>query len=176
MKAIITSLVLTLTLSIGNALAGPLEERYPPKPAKDEYARKAVYLAQLLGGSAMRVADTRSMEPVITSEDLLVLKPVDLADLTVGDIIVYRRTFEGGMLIGHRVVTVRPRSVETKGDNVWKKDEDLVTRTMLVGRVELIVDGQTGEIRDMLASHDGDLVSLESLEVRHGRVFTANTF
>lgn len=168
MKAIMTSLVLTLTFSISNALAGALEDRYPPMPAKEEYARTAVHLAHLLGGTAMRVANTHSMEPVITSADLLVLKPVALSDLRIGDIIVYRRQFDGGMLIGHRVVSMRARSVETKGDNLWKKDDDLVTQTMLVGRVELVVNGQTGEIRDMLASHEGEFVSMETLELRHG--------
>jgi|ADGO01.1.fsa_nt_gi signal peptidase I len=145
MRAIVAGLA--LALSSESTLAG-VEKFNPPVPAKAEHARTAERFAQRLDGSVMRVANTRSMEPMITAEDLLILKPAHLSELKIGDIVIFKRRRSGGILIGHRVIRTESTFVQTKGDNLRKKDADLVTQDMLLGRVELLVNGQTGEVRD----------------------------
>src|SRR5512138_245548 len=157
---------LALTLTMGNAVAGVVESFNPPVPAKAEHAQTAKQLAQMVGGPVMRVASTRSMEPVITAEHLLILKPVNVSELNVGDIIVFERRRSGGMMIGHRIIETKRTWVVTKGDNLREKDEDLITQDMLLGRVALLVNGQTGVIHDLLHERNGVAIDLEQVLAR----------
>ena len=57
-----------------------------------------------------------SMEPVITSSDVIVVKPVDPSDLKVGDIIAYEyETDDGTVTITHRIVDIDNGFI-TEGD------------------------------------------------------------
>lgn len=95
-----------------------------------------------LGYVTLAVVEGTSMEPTLQTGDVvIVVRRVKLSDLSVGDIVVYRR---GSSLIIHRVVSLGPSDVVTKGDNNWAPDPP-VPYEAIVGRV-LSVGGSTFRI------------------------------
>ena len=97
-------------------------------------------LALTLGSSSPIVVVTgRSMEPTLEHGDLLFVKAVDIGDLHVGDIVVFRRPGTGELVV-HRVYKiVRGPGGEvllrTKGDNNERPDRWLVGEDELIGKV-----------------------------------------
>lgn len=75
----------------------------------------------------------RSMNPYLLQNDLLFWKPVDIAQVAKGDIIIFEALCNGKLII-HRVVKINPDiSFITKGDNNKSPDKNPVTVDRLVG-------------------------------------------
>lgn len=92
-----------------------------------------------LGYVTLAVVEGTSMEPTLQTGDVVVvIKGVKPGELSVGDIVVYRR---GSSLIIHRVVSVGHSGIVTKGDNNWAPDPP-VPYEAVVGKV-LSVGGAT---------------------------------
>jgi signal peptidase len=86
----------------------------------------------LLGYITLAVVEGNSMEPTLQTGDLvIVLKRVATSDVSVGDVVVYRR---GSTLIIHRVVMIEGSTFITKGDNNWVVDPP-VNSEALIGKV-----------------------------------------
>lgn len=84
-----------------------------------------------------------SMEPAIRSRDILLVSGCRVADLRLGDIVLYARD---GHLIAHRLIDVGiradKRALVTRGDALWAADlpfdaGDLLGRVIAVGRRSL---------------------------------------
>jgi signal peptidase len=74
-----------------------------------------------------------SMEPVITSSDVIVVKPVDPASLMIGDVITYKYETDGGTVtITHRIVEIN-NGFTTKGDSNNVIDNYVVEPSDVVG-------------------------------------------
>lgn len=72
-------------------------------------------ILSLLGYITLAVVEGNSMEPALQTGDVvIVIKRISIRDISVGDVVVYRR---GGALIIHRVVAVSDGILITKGDN-----------------------------------------------------------
>ncbi len=150
-------------------------------PARPESEAIAEALAESVRGEWTSVKNTGSMLPVLSARDLVVVRPVDIRDLRVGDIIVFAvpaRSLPNGQLIQHRRVVhrvvklldcVRHRidsetvtdceRVRTQGDNVRTADRWPTTQATLAGRVAYVVDGRTNAVRDMRSGRKGTVVS-----------------
>lgn len=117
-----------------------------------------VWLVRAQGWLVQTVA-TGSMEPTVPTGSVIVSRPVDPADVRVGDVIVFRSptgaTVSGGadgvfeatesMLITHRVVAVEGSgddlAFRTKGDGNEERDPWQVTPSMLQARYVAHVPG-----------------------------------
>ena len=96
------------------------------------------------------VVVSSSMEPTIRPGDLIIVKGIDIKDVNVGDIIVYRNPYTNRDVV-HRVVYKGERNGEvfliTKGDNNATNpfpDQVVgaappVTREIFIGKVILII-------------------------------------
>lgn len=80
---------------------------------------------------------TPSMEPDIMTGDLIVFKSCDIADIGVGDDIVFiaGSGFDGieGQCVVHRVISAENGVFETKGVNNASPDKDKVTEDNFLG-------------------------------------------
>ena len=149
-------------------------------PARPESEATAEALAEAVRGDWTGVKNTGSMLPVLSANDLVVTRPVDIRDLRVGDIIVFVvpvATLPDGQPIQHRRIVHRVvqrldcerrrgapdglacRRVRTQGDNVRTPDRYTTTQATLEGRVAYVVDGRTGQVRDMRGSRKGTPVT-----------------
>ncbi len=89
----------------------------------------------MLGHIALAVVDGRSMEPTLQPGDLVVVvRKISLEDVSVGDVVVYRR---GGTLIIHRVIRVEGDTLITKGDNNLLHDPPVRFQAVLGKVLEL---------------------------------------
>jgi signal peptidase I len=83
-----------------------------------------------------------SMEPAVPLGSAVIIKPVDAAALTVGDIVSLKAGPQNA-LYTHRIVAVidRPdgRWVQTKGDANADQDPTLVHASAIVGRTEMVI-------------------------------------
>ncbi|MCS7099492.1 MAG: signal peptidase I [Sulfolobales archaeon] len=96
----------------------------------------------LLDHVALAVVEGTSMEPTLQPGDLVIIvKRVSPREISVGDVIVYRR---GRNLIIHRVIKVEGSTLITKGDNNWLPDAP-ISYQVVVGRV-LEVGGRVVKI------------------------------
>jgi len=87
-----------------------------------------------------------SMEPTITSDDLVVVEPG--AGFGVGDVVTYQHRVEGETYtFTHRVVGVEGDSLRTKGDSLAVEDRYEVEREDVVGRVVLVIPMVGGFLR-----------------------------
>jgi hypothetical protein len=179
-KAILNSLLLiALCGSIASSATVPSPRRDPTAefPARPESEATAEVLADAVHGDWTGVKNTGSMLPVLSANDLVVTRPVDIRDVRVGDIIVFVvpvTTLPNGQPIQHRRVVHRVvqrldcerrrggadgvgdcQRLRTQGDNVKTADRYTTTQANLEGRVAYIVDGRTGLVRDMRASRKG---------------------
>jgi len=99
----------------------------------------ALLVLTALGYVTLAVVEGTSMEPVLQTGDVVVvIRKVKPEELSVGDIVVYRR---GSSLVIHRVVSLGPSGLVTKGDNNWAPDPP-VPYEAVVGKV-LSVGGAT---------------------------------
>jgi signal peptidase I len=167
--------VLSLAVLASVSCASAPSPAFEPLP---EHLQTAHILATVAHAWVGVIAKTHSMEPALTSEDLVIVKSVSVAELKVGDVVIFERNLLRGLpdflphprdLVGHRVVRVAADCVRTRGDNAEDIDPECSDRGTLRGRVEYAVNGTTGEIRDMRASLEGVPVSLaEALEREQG--------
>lgn len=65
-----------------------------------------------------------SMEPTIMTGELVIAKQADFEDIEVGDIIIYKHTYDDGSSIPiiHRVIEKNSEYLLCKGDNNPEKD------------------------------------------------------
>lgn len=109
-----------------------------------------------------------SMEPVITSSDMVVLMPVTDQELQGGDIIAFRPHDSGDWNnppIVHRIIAMDDLGIiTTKGDNRDNKDLYEVLPSDIVGKVVLIIP-YAGAVMRVLTSVYGyvGLVVIPSL-------------
>ena len=85
---------------------------------------------------------SRSMEPTIHVNDIIIVKRVDPHTLKVGDIIVYRDRYDPSIYIVHRIVKIlreNPPIFITKGDNNRYVDTPPVEADQVVGKVIFII-------------------------------------
>jgi len=117
------------------------------------------------------VVPTKSMEPAFNPGGMVVTRPVELEDITIGDPILFREPATGG-LICHRVISIEEVDGElffrTKGDANEYPDADLVSSQDFIGKVVLYVP-HIGNIAYLSRLHEtaitvmGQSVSLASL-------------
>jgi signal peptidase len=97
--------------------------------------------APLVGRQSI-VIGGESMEPAIHLGSAIVVKPVDPAELAVGDVVSMQVGSERATYT-HRIITVvdRPdgRWIRTQGDANAAPDPTLVRATAVIGRVELAI-------------------------------------
>jgi hypothetical protein len=155
-------------------------------PARPESEATAEALAGAVHGDWTGVKNTGSMLPVLSANDLVVTRPVDIRDVRVGDIVVFvipATKLPNGQPIQHRRVVHRVVQrldcerrhadgdappdcfrLRTQGDNVTTPDRYTTTQANLEGRVAYVVDGRTAAVRDMRASRAGlPIATMEAL-------------
>ncbi|HEW93865.1 signal peptidase I [Candidatus Geothermarchaeota archaeon] len=97
------------------------------------------------------VVVSRSMEPTIRVNDLIIITKASPDDIRVGDIIVFRSPLNPDMYIVHRVIQVIRSNdriyFKTKGDNNKYPDRWVVDQDNLIGRVLYIIPAVGGVIR-----------------------------
>ena len=86
---------------------------------------------------AFRFCCGRCMAGTLRPADLLTVAPASLADVRLGDVVIYRVLGQGGEVreLVHRIVAVAPGGWVAQGDNSDHPDSTLVTADNLVGRV-----------------------------------------
>lgn len=154
-----------------SAMGGDLSAAAMPL---SEHVATARLLASIVDGETLRVADTHSMEPVLSAQHLLVVQRSTFDELKEGDVVVFMRRahwLHGQFLqrgwVGHRIVEKRTNYAITKGDNPSARvDRDNPTAKTIRGRVVYAVNGQTGEIRDMRASRAGEPLMFNEIVAR----------
>jgi len=77
-----------------------------------------------------------SMNPEITQDDVVIVKPIDIKYLAIGDIITYRRNIEGKNFdFTHRIIDIKSGIIKTKGDNLPNPDRYDIMPKDVVGKV-----------------------------------------
>jgi len=89
---------------------------------------------------------TQSMEPTLPPGTLIVVRPVDPADVAIGDVVTYQIEPGDPALITHRVIGVQfsgdgVRQFTLKGDNNDVADAELVSEAQIRGRLWYSVPG-----------------------------------
>ena len=96
-------------------------------------------IPSVTGGSTF-VVGGGSMEPTIPFGSVVIVTPVNPADLHVGDV-VSMRVGKDEAVFTHRIVRLVPRDdglwIETKGDNNAKNDPSIIPASTVVGRLQL---------------------------------------
>lgn len=150
------ALVAGCTQAFASTYYSPADKQ--PAALTTEAIHTAKNLAASINGHAARIADTGSMAPALTSNDIIVYKPATTKDINKGDIVVVESFMDGNdmgprSLFTHRVINKSCGfgSCEfwTKGDHNkdidnWKSGDD-----NLKGIVVYIINGQTGEVRSV---------------------------
>ncbi|GAB3141144.1 signal peptidase I [Marisediminicola antarctica] len=91
-------------------------------------------------GSIPLTVLTGSMAPGLPPGTLIVVQPVDVDDLAVGDVITYQIRSGDPAVITHRIIAINApttgeRTFETKGDNNSDADPDPVGAIQVQGKV-----------------------------------------
>jgi signal peptidase len=92
-----------------------------------------------LAGAVPLTVLTNSMEPGLPPGTLVIIKPVEIDDIKIGDVITYQiKSGEPGV-ITHRVIGITPlgdeRQFTLQGDNNGAADEGLVKPVQIQGRL-----------------------------------------
>ena len=74
------------------------------------------------------------MAPIFRPGDLLYVVPYEQREIRCGDVVVFIAPDREKKIV-HRVVSVGPRGIRTKGDNSWKIDPYLLKPDHMIGRV-----------------------------------------
>ena len=90
-------------------------------------------------GYRYRVVTTDSMQPTITAGSLIIEGKTKFADIQVGDIITYTRTYESNVKYTHRVIDNVDGVLLVRGDNPDHEQIDQVTADNYVGRVVMVL-------------------------------------
>lgn len=101
------------------------------------------------GGIRSFVVQTGSMEPQIPVGSLIYVVPQ--SEYRVGDIVTFKR---GEMAVTHRIVGVQDLGYETKGDANPAADSQLVRKTDIYGRNQLLVP-EIGKLINFLKTLPG---------------------
>jgi signal peptidase I len=90
-----------------------------------------------LNQTSTRFYRGRSMSGTFHPGDCLIVESTALANIRIGDVIVYRGTNHDGEedVLVHRIVASTPNGLVTRGDNNPRVDTTLVTAENLLGRV-----------------------------------------
>ncbi len=91
-------------------------------------------------GKATIVVIGDSMYPTLRHLDLVYITPVTGQGVRVGDVIVYSHQCNCKKVV-HRVVSVKPDGIQTKGDSLIHVDNWVTNPDAVVGRVELAQRG-----------------------------------
>jgi signal peptidase len=83
-----------------------------------------------------------SMNPLLTTPDVLYVKPYRETEVCRGDVVVFPSP-DGGCKVVHRVVSVNGKEIRTKGDNNGHADSWVLKRESIIGRVDWIERGDT---------------------------------
>jgi signal peptidase len=99
-----------------------------------------VIIVPKLSGATPLTVLTSSMEPSLPPGTLIVVQPVDTADLAVGDVATYQIRSGEPEVITHRIIaiseaTTGARSFEFQGDNNSDPDPDPILAEQIQGRV-----------------------------------------
>lgn len=112
-----------------------------PSSSLDSFAagHVASRLAPMVAGTKVcKVAPTGSMRPLFDDNSLLLLEPAPFASLQIGDIVVFRHSATGNLIV-HRILERRGDAFWTKGDHNKTMDNELVTAANYQGRVYGII-------------------------------------
>ena len=85
-----------------------------------------------LAGYQLYVIRSGSMEPELKKYDLALVKAVDPASLSVGDIITFRRS--DGVIVTHRIAEIGEETFVTRGDANPGNDADPVAFSDVYGK------------------------------------------
>lgn len=120
-----------------------------------------VWAKALHGNAQVVVVTSNSMVPEFSARDVLAVRPVDPADLKVGDIVTMERP--SGTMVTHRIIEIERHGdqyhLHTQGDANNTPDADIALGDQVVG----VVDGQIPQIGEVLVwaqSNKGRLITL----------------
>ena len=125
-----------LRFRLWTALAGmlgllpPLSAAESPSSTLDwPSALRAAKAATLMveGSDLMTVMPTGSMEPMFNERAILLMEPAPFDDLKVGDVVTYKST-RHGMMVVHRIVEKHGDKFWAKGDGNGRMDRVYITR------------------------------------------------
>lgn len=101
-----------------------------------------VILVPFISGSTPYTILTSSMEPGLPPGTLVVVRPVDPDDLTIGDVVTYQLESGQPTVVTHRIIAIEAENVPggergfiTKGDANDVPDESTVMEVQLKGAV-----------------------------------------
>ena len=90
-------------------------------------------------GNQIMIITTTSMLPVLYPNDMIVVKPATVQDVSEGDIIAFDSHMEMG-IVAHRAIAIYDHKgemvIDTKGDNNESEDPWFVTDNDLIGIVD----------------------------------------
>ena len=81
-----------------------------------------------------------SMNPTLSWQDLLEIRPYELESVQVGDVVLFQS--REGHLVVHRVVELTKDGIRTQGDNNLRDDPGLLKSEDIIGRVVGACRGQ----------------------------------
>lgn len=98
-------------------------------------------------GGRLLIVQSSSMTPKFSPADVVLIRPVQAANIVPGQVVSYYNPNKLGQIISHRVVSKGPKNTfVTKGDN--RPDKDLpVPESKLIGRVVAVAPGLGGLLR-----------------------------
>lgn len=75
-----------------------------------------------------------SMSPSITDNDIIIVYPINIKYLNIGDIISYRHNINGkDYIFTHRIVKIDGNTINTKGDSIYIDDTYNITSDNIIG-------------------------------------------
>ena len=113
----------------------------------------AVAMAPRVTGVRIATVLSDSMQPEMSTGDMIVVRPVDASQIKVGDVILFRSPADPEARIAHRVVDIASSSsglaFVTKGDANQVADHAPVPADRVLGRVQFHVPLLGHAIREM---------------------------
>ena len=117
----------------------------------------AVAVPSLLGHQSFVVL-SGSMEPAISTGDIVVVEKIEPSDARIGDVVSFRSPDEPGKIVTHRVVDVRAVGEElrfvTKGDANNATERWTIARSGTIGRAKYRVP-ELGYVTNRIGSAYG---------------------
>jgi len=106
-------------------------------------AAMLLVLLPAIYSSSIAAVLSGSMSPEMQIGSLAIMRPINTADIAVGDIIAFNPPWdEPHVLVSHRVIEVvegETRNFRTKGDANEDRDFDLIPETHVLGRIEYCI-------------------------------------
>ena len=101
----------------------------------------ALAVVVLVSGARVFVVESPSMGRAAPVGTLVVDLPVEVSDLTPGDVVSYRPPDGSGVTYTHRVTRVEPGGIRTRGDINGADDPWLTPQSAVVGRSAALIPG-----------------------------------